>query len=197
MKPIHVLAVLAAASIALSSPARAQYYGGYGGAYRQGYNNGGSVIPYLYQQQQAADQAAQQQAQAEAQRQAAARQAVIDRRNAAVEATRQADAAAASRLEAQRRVDEQAAAENSPDNYCRSPTMAREIMEEFGKFKLYRTFDVQAVDMEHVTTVRAEPERKTFVCHATMVLTNGRKVTGVFSIRPNIAGDMISQWRMD
>ena len=65
-------------------------------------------------------------------------------------------------------------------------------MDEFNSFDMIKRLDVKAIDMEHVTTVQADPEKKVFACHTTMVLTTGRRLTGLIAVKPNVAGDMIT-----
>jgi uncharacterized membrane protein YqiK len=155
----------------------------------------------MVQQQQAAITAQQEQ-----QRQAAIdqqRHAEAERRAAvarAEQAQRQAEAEAAqarrrAEEETARRAAAQLAAENSPDNYCRDRSFAREIMKTFNNVGEKRGFE--AIDIEHVTTTSFDASEHSVSCHGDFMLANGRRLTGTLSIQPNVAGDMLTRWRAD
>lgn len=133
---------------------------------------------YREQQEQAAQAEAQQEAQAEDQRrQRAEAAAALARRQAAYRS--------------------QMAAESSPDNRCKDPDVARMIMAEFGRFKGLAEEDVQAVDIEHLTTIDFDAQSSVMSCHGVFVLNDGRKLIGTFTVRRNVAGDLIDVWRAD
>jgi hypothetical protein len=128
----------------------------------------------------AAQQAAQQAAWAEQQRQA--------------EARRQADIKQAEAQERARQVA-QKAAEDAPDNACRSPDTARAMMKSLNDAHVIRHGE-SVIDMEHVTTVRT-PSGDGMACHVTLVFTNEGRVKGTFSFQKNIVGDPIFEWKTD
>ena len=123
-----------------------------------------------------------------------------DRLDAArrAEAARQEDARreAAAKQEAETRAAAQLAAENSPDNYCRKPTVAGDLMSSFTK--LLRTQDEadEAIDIEHLTTVRYQ-DAGVWSCHGVFVLSSGRRLTGILSSRLNIAGKSLVNFHAD
>jgi len=149
------------------------------------------------QQQAERDREAQQQAQQqiEARREAAAdaeRQARIDaaNRRAAAEVERQEviqaelterREAAAARAETD--------AESSPDNFCRTPSVAADLLKEFSSL-----VGTKAVDIAHLVTVRHDSDAKVVACHGSWLLVDGEQREGTLTFRPNVAGDMISEW---
>lgn len=113
----------------------------------------------------------------------------------------QARRIAAQSLVNQRRLDDERKkreqAENSPDNLCAIRDTARSIMEEMGRFPLFKDRGIEVVDIEHLTTVTAQHPSANMACHGTFITNRGVSLIGVFSIRRNIAGDAISTWETD
>ena len=99
------------------------------------------------------------------------------------------------RLDDERKKREQA--ENSPDNLCAIRDTARLIMQEMGRFPLFKDRGIEVVDIEHLTTVTALHPSTDIACHGTFITNRGVTLTGVFSTRRNIAGDAISTWETD
>src|SRR5262249_45180181 len=155
----------------------------------------------LFQQQQA-DMAAQQERQrlaaiAQQRHEEAERKAAIAR---AEQAQRQAEADVArreaeARDEAARRTAAQLAAENSPDNYCRSRDFAREILNIFNN--MGKSHGVAALDIEHIITTSFDANEHSVSCHGDFMLTGGQRLTGTLSIQPNVAGDILTRWHAD
>jgi hypothetical protein len=143
-----------------------------------------------YAQQQAAQVQAQQQAQAEANAAAAAKQAAINQVRARAAREQAAEDEAA-------RVAAQKAAEESPDNICRTPDMARLLMSGFNDLPTMKARDIEAVDIEHLTTVQYDTAHSKMVCHGRFVLNRGISLTGSMTYKPNVAGDMIYSWVTD
>jgi hypothetical protein len=160
------------------------------------------------QQERARQQAAQQQraaedqaARDEAERRAAAERAVTERKAAAsrAEAQRQATARLAQLAAAQE------AYEKSPENVCRSPEVAQDMMDEatamqkrdYGNlFKnLYGHEFPEILDIEHLVTVKNDPANKDLICHGIWDYSNGTKIAGFFEARPNVANKLIVMWR--
>jgi hypothetical protein len=149
------------------------------------------------QQQRAAQQAAEQ-------------QRAVEEQAARAVAQRKADAARAeaqqrSQLRAQQVAVAQEAYEKSPDNVCRSPEVAQDMMDEattmqkrdYGNlFKnLYGREFPEILDIEHLVTVKNDSANKDLVCHGTWVYSNGTKIAGFFEARPNVANRLIVIWR--
>lgn len=88
-------------------------------------------------------------------------------------------------------------AELSPANRCRDPSVARQLMDEFDGFDAMKEAGVKAVDIEHLVTTLWSDELKKYSCHGVFVLTNGLRIAGSISEKPNVAGDMISTWIPD
>jgi multidrug efflux pump subunit AcrA (membrane-fusion protein) len=148
-------------------------------------------------QQQAADrQAALDLAAAEA----AQRQDAQDRADAAARAQAERDAAVAKlQRENEDRASAQLAAENSPDNHCKQPKIAGELMVNFNNIQLVQDYNVQSVDIEHLTTIRFDiiQGQNIYVCHGVFVLMNGRHVPGTLATRINVAGNVIVRFTAD
>lgn len=155
------------------------------------------VAAEQYQQQQAAARAAEQ----ERQQQAAIaeqRRAEAERRQAALRAQQAALRAEQARMqavaEAERRAEAQLAAENSSDNYCKEPKLAGQLIQDFNSLFNGRR---EVIDIEHLTTLRFDPQAKQITCHGAFVLTNGIRMAGTLSYQPNVAGDVITRWQHD
>jgi membrane peptidoglycan carboxypeptidase len=123
---------------------------------------------------------------------------------AAREASLRAQAAREAQEEARRRQQAEAdaqraqlAAEQSPDNKCRQPKFAGGLMDQFNDFDVFKSAGVKSVDIEHLTTVTWDQDNLRVVCHGTFVLSNGGRLTGTLQMKPNVAGDMIVQWKAD
>jgi hypothetical protein len=129
------------------------------------------------QQQEEYDrqQAAIQQAKLIAEQQAAAR--------------READARA--RLVEETRVANLRAAEESPDNHCREPSVAGKIIEYYNSLVKTGDASYMSVDIEHLITESFDAKARTMSCHGTFVLTNGNRQSGSITARPNVAGNII------
>ena len=140
-----------------------------------------------YQQQQAAMQAAQQERQ---------RQAMLAEQRRAEAERRQAMLRAAQALQqAEDRAAAQLAAENSPNNHCKEPELAGMVLSGFND--LLSRHGIEAVDIEHLTTIRFDAGAKSVSCHGDFMLINGRRFSGTMSIHPNVAGEIITHWRAD
>ncbi len=132
------------------------------------------------------------------------RQQAIQAQEEAEEARRRAQAAreaAAQQAEEARiaaeKAAQQEAAEQSPDNNCHKPTFAGGLINAFNDFDRMKELGIKAIDIEHLITTKWDTGTMDVICHGTFVLTNGLKLTGSLEMRPNVAGDMISQWRPD
>lgn len=140
-----------------------------------------------YEQQQAAMRAAEQERQ---------RQAMLaEQRRAEAERREAMRRAAEARQRAEDRAAAQLAAESSPTNYCKDRQFAGNLIKEFNGLA-YRP-GIEAVDIEHLTTIRFDADAQSVICHGDFMLTNGRRLSGTVSIRPNVAGDMIIHWQPD
>lgn len=152
---------------------------------------------------------AQARASAEAAERARREQEAANERARQDEVQRAAQAQAASEAAARQRAQNAAAAkakaaaaaqlaqENSPDNHCKKPEFARVVIDEFNKFRALRRLGEEIIDIEHMTTLQFDAEKKVISCHGVFVVTNGAKLAGTFEMRRNIAGDPISIWKAD
>ncbi len=84
--------------------------------------------------------------------------------------------------------DRQAMAENSPNNHCRDPEVARQLIVDFNSLSTR----LQAVDIEHLTTNVGTVADVS--CHGVFVLTNGGRLEGNLNYSKNVAGDPIVRW---
>jgi len=124
---------------------------------------------------------AQAAADAEAERQAAI-QEELDKRKAAAEA------------------NAEAAAENSPDNDCKKPEVAEQLLEQFNNMPWQMEsalYGAKAIDIHHLVTIKHDPVANIIVCHGTWELTVGGTTEGTLTMKPNVAGQMISEWRQE
>lgn len=153
----------------------------------------------IYAAQRQAEQAreAEQQAQQQAAAQRAAafhaeQQAKIDaaNRRAAAEAEQQAviQAELAERRQAAVAKAE-TEAENSPNNFCRTPEVAKRLLDEFTSLE-----GTKALDITHLVTVRHDDDAKILSCHGDWQLSEGGEREGTLTFRPNVAGEAIVEW---
>jgi hypothetical protein len=120
------------------------------------------------------------------------------RRTAEIEA---ANAKQAAEIEAQKavarakRVEEaRIAAENSPNNICRNPGVAHMLISEFNEFDWYD--GRKAVDIEHLVT-KSYTSENSMSCYGTWVLNHGQRINGTMTTKPNVAGDIIAEWKAE
>ena len=107
----------------------------------------------------------------------------------------QAAQAAEARVRAAQQAEQDA--ELSPDNHCHDPAVAGALISEFNDFDAHKNQNIKAVDIERLTTGRWDPSLRVVSCHGLFVLTDGRRLAGTLSSKPNVAGDMISNWQLD
>jgi type IV secretory pathway VirB10-like protein len=143
--------------------------------------------------QQQAAAAAQQAREAEAQR-AAARARADAEAQARIAAAAQAEAEARAQAQARDVAAAQVAAETSPDNFCREPDTARHLITAYNGMDWQGLVTRKVVDIEHLVTIKKDPETSTLVCHGIWVHTNGAHLEGTMTMRPNVAGDIIVSW---
>jgi hypothetical protein len=134
--------------------------------------------------------AAQQQAQAAQQAASAAQQKEAEAiRQAAIKVAKAKDEA---------RKAAQKAAEESPDNICRSQAMGKMEIDQMNALQLSHHTGRQVVDIEHVTTIEAPSSTtETMVCHGIFLFASGAKEPGTVTFRKNLAGDPIIVWKSD
>ena len=127
--------------------------------------------------------------QAEIARQDRERQVAADRAAAETRAKQEAEDRAAAQL----------AAENSPDNHCKQPRIAGEVIKQFNSFQTVQDANLQSVDIEHLTTIKFEnvDGKNVYICHGDFVLMNGHRLPGVVSTRINVAGNIIISFKRD
>jgi hypothetical protein len=89
------------------------------------------------------------------------------------------------------------AAENAPDNQCKTPDVARALMQAWSDFDVFKDQNIRAVDIEHLTTTAFDPTSSAMSCHGIFVATKGFKIAGTLSIKKNVAGDPIENWVPD
>jgi len=134
------------------------------------------------EQQRVADENARIDAQAKA-------VALIEAQARANAAQQEADARAA--LTEETRIANLRAAEESPDNYCKEPSTAGEVIRYYNSLVRAGDAAFTAVDIEHLITEQFDAKAKTMSCHGTFVLTNGSRRDGSIIARPNVAGAII------
>jgi predicted rRNA methylase YqxC with S4 and FtsJ domains len=100
-------------------------------------------------------------------------------------------------MDAENRAAAQLAAENSAENHCRDRKIAGELLQTFNAYQAVQDMNLQAVDIEHLTTIKFDKEQHVYVCHGAFVLMNGIHRTGILSTRLNVAGNVISTWHTD
>ena len=66
-----------------------------------------------------------------------------------------------------RRIAEEAQliAENSPDNFCKDPNVARVLLMYFNNIDVMRRNFMRANDIQHITTVKNDPATGQLACH--------------------------------
>jgi hypothetical protein len=190
--PWNAAVLLTVGVVAAATPAAAQYYSppsdpcgppgpGFAGIINQ--LNAAQRAQACQQQrdavmrQQQMDYVAAQAREAEAQRAAALARA---------EAEVQARAVAAA----------QTAAETSPDNLCRQPDTARNLIKEYNGMEWPGYSPRQVVDIEHLVTIKKDSDNGILSCHGVWVHTNGLRLEGTMTMHPNVAGDIIVSWEM-
>ncbi|HXA20865.1 MAG TPA: hypothetical protein VNW90_01105 [Acetobacteraceae bacterium] len=144
-------------------------------------------------QQLAAQAAANRQAQAE--RDAAEAQRIRDQDRA----DREALAAKKAREDAENKAAAQLAAENSPDNRCKEPKIAGDLIESFNSLQTVQDIRLKAVDIEHLITLsfKVDQGQNIYNCHGVFVLSNGRHLPGTLYTRLNVAGNIIIHFTVD
>jgi hypothetical protein len=200
-RPFCLAALQIAVGVAFAAPASAQYY------YPQtdpcappGPGLAGIVNQFNAAQRA---QACQQERDAVMRQQQAA-YAAAQAQQQAVNAAAQAREAEAQRAAAQARAEEgarvaavaaaQTAAETSPDNFCRQPDTARNLIDQYNGMDWAGLVTRRVVDIEHLVTIKKDPESATLICHGVWVHTNGMKLEGTMTLHPNVAGDIIVSW---
>lgn len=131
---------------------------------------------------------------------AAQRQMAQDRADAAANAQVQRDIAAAqARVDDENRAAAQLAAENAPDNRCKEPRLAGELLVNFNNLQNVQDNNIRSVDIEHLTTIRFEVVQgeNVYSCHGVFILINGRHVPGTLATRINVAGNVIIRFTSD
>jgi hypothetical protein len=130
-----------------------------------------------------------------------------ERQQAAEEAKRQAEqeeAAAAAARQAKQELHQRhlayaalLAAEQSPDNHCKTPDIARNLISEWNDFDDFKENNIRTIDIEHLTTVSWSGESLKFTCHGIFVTNRGNRIAGSLSMKQNVAGDPIFTWSRD
>ena len=91
----------------------------------------------------------------------------------------------------------QTAAEQSSENRCKEPEIARSVMEEWSGFDAAKDANIRAIDIEHLTTTAFDPDKGVLACHGIFKTNKGFDILGTLTIRKNVAGDPISTWHSD
>jgi hypothetical protein len=141
-------------------------------------------------------QAAAERAQAEASRRQAAAEVREHRReeDARAEAKREEIAAAE---HAKARYIALVAAENSSENYCKQPKVARGLLDQWNDLDAMKESGIKVIDIEHLTTSNFHPDDQSMSCHGVFVTTRGMKIVGTGTIKRNVAGDPMFVWEPD
>jgi hypothetical protein len=145
--------------------------------------------PWIYQGllEQRAAACREQQALERAQRNAEARQAQLEGQRAQAEAVARQQALVAA----------QQAAETAPGNACRKPEMAKMVMQAYNKLDWPPYENRVVIDIEHLVTLSNDEGSLVLSCHGVFVHTNGIRLEGTMTFRPNVAGDMIFSWKQE
>ena len=69
-------------------------------------------------------------------------------------------------------------------------------MEEFNSMETFRDRGIKALDVEHMIT-RSPPDSDFPTCHGIFVTNRSARVKGTISFRKDIAGDVITYWRVE
>jgi hypothetical protein len=148
----------------------------------------------VYAQKQAA-MAAQQQRRAEAERKRAAEQQRADDEQARIDGENRAaasrEAQARAKLVEETRIANLRAAEESPENLCKEPSTAGQVINYYNSLVKAGNAGFSAIDIEHLITEQFDPDARTMSCHGTFVLTNGNRRMGSIVARTNVAGSVI------
>jgi hypothetical protein len=141
--------------------------------------------------QQAADQQTRQQAYI-AQQQMVQDTAMAEQRRVQAESMRQARTREDHRQRAIREAAyAQRRAEQSPDNVCIQPDIARTMLSGLNELQRDAGRRLTVIDAEHLTTRSFDPVQSAMSCHGVFVQTNGARTVGTFSTRLNVAGQPI------
>jgi hypothetical protein len=187
-RPPLSVALLALASFSFALPVAAQYYYQAPDPCRPPTGLLGILDPAAEARAQACMQArdaAIRQRQAEI---AAEQARQEEAQRAAEQARAEADARARAVAAAQ------AAAEASPDNVCRKPEMAGLLIDQYNAMDWQDLYPRRVVDIEHLVTIKNDPDNSQIVCHGVWVHTNGVRLEGTMTMRPNVAGKIIVTW---
>jgi hypothetical protein len=148
--------------------------------------------------QAAAEEAQQRAARYRADAEAREQQIAQDRADAQSRARQEfLEAQERTRLVNENRAAAQLAAENSPDNLCKDHKVAGELLQTFNGFQSVQDSNLQAVDIEHLTTVKFDKDQHVYVCHGAFVLMNGVHRIGTISTKLNVAGTVIANFHAD
>jgi hypothetical protein len=152
--------------------------------------------PWIYQGllEQRAAACREQQARQQAQRNAEARRAQLEAQRAQLEAQR-AQAEAEARQQAL--VAAQQAAEMAPGNICRKPGMAKMVMQAYNELDWPPYRNRVVIDIEHLVTLSNDEGSQILSCHGVFVHTDGIRLEGTMTFRPNVAGEMIFSWKQE
>jgi hypothetical protein len=99
--------------------------------------------------------------------------------------------------EAENHAAAQLAAENSPDNHCHDQKTAGDLLTYFNGLQAASDFTSRAVDIDHLTTLKFEPDRHVISCHGSFLLQNGQAAIGTLSTRLNVAGNILTTFHAD
>jgi hypothetical protein len=91
----------------------------------------------------------------------------------------------------------QMAAENSPDNRCHDQKTAGDLLTFFNGLQAVSDFNSRAVDIDHLTTLKFDPDHRVMSCHGSFLLQDGRQSTGILSTRLNVAGAILTTFHAD
>lgn len=148
--------------------------------------------------QAAADAAQQRAARYRAEADAREQQLAQDRADVQAKARQEfTEAQERRRIDDENRAAAQLAAENSPDNHCKDHKIAGELLQTFNAFQSVQDSNLQAVDIEHLTTVKFDKDDHVYVCHGAFVLMNGVHKIGTLSTKLNVAGNVIANFHAD
>jgi multidrug efflux pump subunit AcrA (membrane-fusion protein) len=114
-------------------------------------------------------------------------------------AIEEAQAAEAAEQARRQRYIELVKAENSPENVCRDPKVAREVLDGWNGLDNMKDIGLKVIDIGHLTTSSAEqgPSGGSITCHGIFETNRGVNVLGSLTLKHNVAGDPMVVWLRD
>ena len=87
--------------------------------------------------------------------------------------------------------------DKSPDNKCREQETARLLLQGWSDLDTFKNIGMKAIDIEHLTTIKFNPDNSVLVCHGVFVTNLGQRMIGTLKLGKNVAGDPLITWISD